>query len=299
MEIGSTREVVYQWDEGVVQSWCVHRDVFYYVDCTYNEKNKECFTVKEIPLSGVGEVTPKTIYETEKGISVYAFNAIQAYGTYLYFTVNGTTTEDEDKTLGENWAEYTYTKTFRYNMQDKTIAEIKVPNQSDTEIVGDITFWNDKIIYHAFDLKKNHDYTATKDVYMAELDGTNATVLIKDMPIYRWYSSDGNYLYVSNCPEALDRIYSDPDYIDNMNNNVDVEYDFTVTIDVYDKNMNLVDTMQSPFKDFPAETAYGIGDKMYVAVRKEAGDEVTIEYWDKNELGTIKGKEFSLAKIGE
>lgn len=296
---GSTRDKVYQWDGEVVESWCLHRDVLYYVEHTYNEENKESYKVKKLNLDGMRKTEPKVVYEPGEDITIFAFSALQAYGNHLYINVDGAKTEDVEKVAGKDWAKYSYNKTFQYNLQNDTLSEIQVPNQTDTEQVSGVTFWQDKLLIRAMDCEKIHQYDTTNNVYIADLDGQNATILMKDMPAYRQYSSDGTYLYVSDCPEALDRIYSDSDYQYNINHNVEVDYDFTVNIDVYDKDMELVDHMQSPIKSFPTELPYGIGDRMYVLEYNENDDGFNIIYWDKTKLGTYQGQEYSFTKLLE
>lgn len=296
---GATREKVYQWEGQVVDKWCVHRGAFYYVEHTFDEENQEGYKVKKMELSGMGKGKAKTIYEPDKDITVYAFDALKAYGNHLYINVDGAKKNHVETLDEENWQEYSYNKTFQYHLQDETLSEIRVPDQSDTEQISSIAFWQDKLLFGAMDTTKLHQYDVTREVYIADLDGTNAAVLLEDRPVYRWYSSDGTYLYESDCSEALDRIYHDPDYQYNINHGVEVEYDATVNIAVYDKNMKLVDRMQSPIKDFPTELPYGIGDRMYVLENNEMGDGVNIIYWDKTKLGTYQGKEYSFTKLIE
>lgn len=141
-----------------------------------------------------------------------------------------------------------------------------------------------------------NNYDAKTDVYIADLDGGNAKVLMKDMPQYRWYSSDGTYLYVSDCSECLDKIYHSDAYKENINDLSGVAYDFKMQVDVYDKDMNIVDSVKPPFYSFPTEPAYGTGDRMYVTVEDDAG--LSLQYWDKTKLGTYHGDEFDLVEVG-
>ena len=296
---GSTREKLYQWNGEIVESWCMHRNVLYCLEHTFDEDNQESYKIKSLELRGMGKAKMKTIYEPDENITVFAFGVLKAYGNHLYFNVHGANTKKTDKISDEDWERYTYHKALQYNISDGTVSEIRVPKQSDTETVSDITFWQDKLLFHAMDDVKSHQYDLKSDVYLAELDGTNATIFMEDMPSYRWYSSDGTYLYVSDCPEALDRIYHSSDYQYNINQGIKVKHDFTVNIDVYDKNKELVDRMKSPIKDFPTELPYGIGNRMYALQYNETGDGCNIVYWDKTKLGTYKGKEYTFKNLSE
>lgn len=292
-EDGSTKEKIYQWEGDIVEGWCLHRNVLYYVEHIYDEGNQEHYSVKEMKLKGSGKLKPKTVYEPDEEVTVYAFDTPHAYGNHIYFSVNGAKTKDVEQAAGDNWAEYMYTKTFQYDLQKEEITEIRTPEQSDTEVVQNVTFWQDHIVYQAFDCAKDNRYDATEDVYIADLDGTNAVVLMEDMSMYRWYSSDGNYLYVSNTPECLDTIYQDYD----PNDDTEKKYEFVQILDVYDKNMELVDSMQAPFHTFPTEPVYGIGDKMYILIQNDTRDGIQIECWDKTKIGTYHGKEYELTKV--
>lgn len=298
-EDGATKEKVYQWNGQVVDNWCVHRNVCYFVEHTYNADGQEFYKVKKLQLGGMGKKKPKIIYEPETNITVFALGALSAYGNHLYINVDGAKTKDVKKVAKKDWAKKSYNKTFQYDLKKNTISEIRVPQQSETEQVSTITFWQNKLLIHVMDCEKLHQYDAKSNVYTADLDGKNVTVLLKDMPAYREYSSDGTYLYISDCVEALDRIYSDPKYQYNTNHDIKKKYDFTVKIDVYDKKMKRVDQMESPIKSFPTELPYGIGERMYVLEKDKSGNGVSLAYWDKKKLGTYHGKEYTFTKLLE
>lgn len=294
---GSAKEKAYQWEGGIVEGWCIHRDVLYYVEHTYDEDNEEHYAVKAMKLSGMGKRKAETIWKPDENVAVLSLLTPQAYGNHLYITINGLKGADlEALKLEEDFIKHSYNKTFQYNLQDKTLSEIQTPNQSDMQHVSEVTFWQDKIVYQAFDLENRHTYDTVTDVYIADLDGSNAKTLFKDMPLYRWYTSDGTYLYVSNCGECLDKIFHSDAYKENINDLSNMQYDFKMQVDVYDHNMELVDTMEPPFHTFPTEPVYGIGDRMYVQTADESG--VSLEYWDKTKIGTYHGSEYQLTKAG-
>ena len=232
-EDGSTKETIYQWEGQSVEGWCMHRDVLYYVEHTFDADNQEHYAVKAMKLSGMGRLQSKTIFEPEEGLTVYGFGMPEAYGNHLYINLNGVLTDEIEDFTDEEWIRYSYNKTFQYNLQDKSMTEIRIPDQSESQQVSDVTFWQDKIIYTAMDITKNH------------------------------------------------------------------EYDFTLNIDIYDRDMNLVDTVQAPFHSSPYEPSYGSGDRMYVQVSEESGDTFAIEYWDKTKIGTYQGEEYQLTRICE
>lgn len=219
----------------------------------------------------------------------------------MYINVSGALGDNVDELNGEEWYKYEYNKTFQYNIQDESLTEIQAPHQKETEHVLSVTFWKDKIVFAPSDSKTTHQYDVTTDVYIADLDGANAAVLLKDMPAYRIYSSDGNYLYVSDCSEVLDKIYHSSEYQKKIQNGEKIEAvnDFAVHIDVYDKEMQLVDRMESPFKNFPNELPYGIGDRAYALIENDARDGRYLKYWDKTKIGTYHGNTFEYREVAE
>ena len=49
-EDGSTKETIYQWEGQSVEGWCMHRDVLYYVEHTFDADNQEYYAVKAMIL---------------------------------------------------------------------------------------------------------------------------------------------------------------------------------------------------------------------------------------------------------
>ncbi|MBD5089341.1 MAG: hypothetical protein HDT30_11135 [Clostridiales bacterium] len=281
---GSQREKVYQWD-GLIYNWVMHRNVMYYIEHTFDESGKEEYAVKEMNLAGVGKLKPEIFYKPDPEEKITSVSYSGVYGNHLYM----------EEFVG-GYEECTI-KTLQYNLQDKTLTEIQIPNQSDTEYVSCVTFWKNRIVYHVFDMEKDGQYDATEDVYIADLDGTNAEILLKDIPMYYQFYSDGNYLYVSNCRECEIKIYDSLEYQNNMNNLENMKWDFKLHVDVYNQDMELVDSVEPPFHDFPYEPDYGIGDRVYVKIEDESGDGVSIQYWDKTKIGTYHGDEYKLTKL--
>lgn len=283
-EDGSQKEKVYQWD-GNVYDWCMHRNVMYYIEHTFDENNMEEFAAKKMNLSGMGKLKPEIFYKPDPDKQVTGNSYLGIFGNHLYI-----------EEMGGDYEE-TEIKTFQYNLQDKTITEIKIPNQSDTQIVNSVTFWKDRIVYRVYDMEKDKQFDATEDVYIADLDGSNAEVLLEDIPMHYKTYSDGTYLYVSNCNECLDKIFSSPEYEENINNLKNVKWDFKLHVDVYNQNMELVDSIEPPFHDWPYEPNYGIGDRVYVQQENKSGNGVSIQYWDKTKIGTYHGSEYKLTKL--
>lgn len=293
-EDGSKRENVYTWKDNVVEEWCVHRNAFYYVEHAYDENNHEQYAIKELKLAGGSKGKMRTIYEPPEGISVYSLSSLCAYGRHLYVEISGAKTKNPAEVNDDNWLDYQYEKMLHCDLQKDTLSEIRLPDQSDSESITEVAFWQDHIVFCLFDYKALYQYDAASDLYIADLDGNNAEVLLKDIPQYRWISSDGTYLYISDCPEQLTRIYHNSS---NSDEDPEQKQDAPVTVEVYDRDMKLADTMQAPFHKFPHEPAYGMGDRMYLWRLNDAGDSAVLSYLDKSDIGTCHGEEYRLTEV--
>lgn len=296
-ENGSSKDRIYQWDGATADNWCFHRNILYYVEHTYDENNQEFYELKEMKLTGIGKFKPNVIWKPDEDITVVGCTNLVAYGNHFYFNVDGAKGNNVTGLASEDdWIKYYYSKTFQYNLEDKTLSEIRIPDQTETQQVSSVTFWQDRIVFQPFDMKKNEQLDATADVYIADLNGSNAEVLLKDMPMYRSFSSDGNYLYVSNWSECTAKIVLSPEFQESLSDNT--KWDYKVNVDIYDKNMNLVDSVEPPFRDdLPSEQVYGIGDRMYVQVEDESNGQISIQYWDKSKIGTYHGGEYQLTHV--
>lgn len=296
-EDGSSKEKVYNWTDKAIESWCMHRDNAYVLEHYYDGTGKECYQVNEISVDS-GKKT-KMIFEPDTDISVTGISALKMYGNHLYISILGLTKKDLKNISDEDWYKYEYSKTFQYHILDETISEITVPDQKETEHVTSVTFWKDKIVYAPIDSKYEHQYDKTTNLYIADLDGNNPSVLLNDVPAYQVYSSDGDYLYVSNVAELEDRVFHSEAYKKKLEAGEDyvAKENVAVKIKIYDRDMNLVDEMKTKKMDFPRELPYGIGNRQYVI--NQDGDKITLKYWDKNNIGTYHGDTFEYTPIAE
>ena len=279
---GSGKEMLYEWDEAGVmpEQWIVHRDVLYYtIESYYTDEDdiEEFLALYALPLTGRDRLKPKQIYvPEEEGVEVVTLGNPVAYGNYVYFTVVGN--RDGWDEPGVNEAEYVYTKTFVYDIQEEEVREITVPGQTAVQVVGGVGFWQDQIIFSLFDHEKN--YSGEGVYYVADLDGSDPEVLFTtERQIYNVFS-DGKYLYRSN---ANAEFYG---WVEDAGPKL---------YHVYDEELNEIDTFTTDDVhnyDFPI----GNPDKAYNIYYKDSG-EWGIECWDKSAIGSLNGAEIEFTDI--
>ena len=297
-EDGSSKERVYKWTDRLIESWCMHRGNAYVLEHFYDETRKEWYQINKISVEQ-GKKT-KTIFEPDQNISVIGFHGLKAYGNHLYFNLYAMSGKNLDNISDEDFDKYEYNKTFQYHLLDETLTEITAPKQKETEHTTDVIFWKDKIIYTPIDSKNAHEYDKTTNLYIADLDGKNPSILLKDVPQYQRYSSDGEYLYSSNSVEVLDRLFHSEEYKKKLKAGEEycVKEELAVQIKIYDKDMKLVDEIQTPpNKELPHELPYGIGNRQYVIAKEK--DKVILKYWDKEKIGNYHGDTMKYTKIAE
>lgn len=271
---GSRKDIVYRWDNTVdIEQWIVHRDVLYYVEHKYqtiDSNVRDVYSVKALALKGTA-LQPETIYTTDETIYVTSLNHPRAYGNYLYFQVIGDTAGQAVVT-DENYREYLYIKTFVYDMKNKQLGEVGLPDMNKYQAVQGVIFWNEKIVFRISDFAAEKQETYT--FYIADLDGKNPAVLVEDFPQWQLLS-DGKYLYATNVQAAYEAgepgIYW-----------------------AYDANMELVDTFQMPRAQFyanpvgDAQTAYWpfyYGEES----QKQGKAGFGLMCWDKSKIGAYNG----------
>lgn len=274
-EDGTEKEVIKSWDKStVIEQWIIHRGRLYYVEESY-VKNKDTHITKSLKLKSILLDHPKeetTIYIPKKDLAIDFVGWIQAYGKHLYFEVEGYTT-DKDIVTNDNYEKYLYMKTYEYDLETKIQHEIQ---PKDGGYVQRVTFWNGKLLTHPW--KAHQDYGSESAYYLTELDGTNPVLYKKDGKFGEQSFSDGKYLYINNSLLLLDK-------------------DATEIYQVYDKDLNLVDTMKFPFRGF-GNPPIGDQDLMLFTIQENENENVCdIEYLDKNNIGKHNGEIFKLENL--
>ncbi|MBP3678101.1 MAG: hypothetical protein J6I97_07135 [Agathobacter sp.] len=282
-EDGSGKEKVYEWSNMIVEEWCLHRGDFFYTEHSFYEDEatkevKENFCVKKISVDNSAE-TPKTVYEAPQDVSVYILSHLNAYGNYLYFYVVGSTGTLEQSTDAGAWLDYHYEKQMVVNLLTDDVAEIAV---SDTETyigIQTVTFWQDKLVYQTYNHMDELGLSAKTDIYISELDGSDAKVLLEDVLQGSRILTDEKYIYLTNTAfvirgEEEKQIYQ-----------------------VYNTQMQLVDTIEMIYTT-PSDRAIGDASGFYFFMEVNE-DDVDLLFFDKSTIGSYQGKAFSYTKIAD
>ena len=273
-EDGSNREEIYEWENCQVNEWLIHRNVLYYTKRIYENtdgKVKESYQICALSLTDSAK-KEKVVFTADADLEVVTLGKPTAYGNHLYFQIVAYIPAEEEIT-DDNFLEYLYYKTFEYNIVSGQISELLLPDMLSSEYVSGVVFWDDKLLFDSFDFAA--DDTASSDWYIAKLDGSNPEIFMTDIPKYSMFTSDGEYLYLTNA-HTVSRGKEDED---------DLLYE------VYDQDLEKIDTFKpTTLLIFNGVLPLGT-DAMYL--QYDSGDENDPSWgvmrWDK-QIGTYHGE---------
>lgn len=291
---GSGRECVYSWPEGtgVFANWIVHRDVMYYSARIYEmgddaEIATDRFEVFSLDLTD-RFAEPESIYTTEEDIQVWEVAEFCAYGNHVYFRPQGTYRQSE-----EDGDERLFQTSYEYDTEKKTVSAIPLPDGI-TEEQGRVdvcTFWEGRLLFKIY--SEDKELTDTTDVYIADLDGSNASVFMEDVVQGKCMQTDGKYVYLSNGMVFWDLVAQNLRPMPPL------------TFEAYDGDGRLVDTFLHPHPgSFISARPVGDGGGMYNLTWSREEKELQLLSYDKSEIGSIGGAEIPVKvaarrKLGE
>ncbi len=288
---GSSKEQAFRWNDIAIGKWIVHRDTLFYEERIIyfppengeepEEDMHDQISVKKLKLSGSME-QPETLYMCEEENVYYGgCNWPAAYGNYFYIIISGAIPM-EDGSFAP------YEKTFVYDMEKEAFYELTYDGMTEEEEILGVTFWQDRIlfmpiIFDGRDLETS--YRRTGNIYIADLDGSNAEIFMEDVSMGYATRSDGRYLYLTNGTMVT---MSDWGYWD---------YSEKKTFWVYDEESELVDTFVLPeaVKDFGAP-AIGDAERMYTIYQEDDGGWGVLRL-DKSKIGSYHGAEIDFTVI--
>ena len=281
-EDGTERDIVYTWKTPVVNDWIIHRGVFYYAE-QYNViedgETVKKHNIKAIDLSAVNK-KEKVIFTPPKEDYVLILENLTAYGNYLYFEYQSSITDDIELLLGENSRDYTKEQMCIYSIENKTIEELRVPNQTEDEIIQEVCFWNDRLVIQVYDFANEDELRGKENIYSIGLDGSDAKVLLENEYVGKKYFSDGNYLYASNSSLVMWG-WEEKQY-------------YTV----YNKNMEVVDIIAMPFET-AGDPEIGTSEELYIFMATDDEDRAELKRFDKTTIGKYNGEPYELEKIAD
>ncbi len=291
---GTKKEQVYQWGKDInVEEWMIHRDVLYYAEHMYlpeKDGTAERYALKALSLSGHVK-NPEAIYTVDGNMNVMTVGDLQAYGNFLYFQVHAYEKSEEEIT-DDNYLKYQYLKTFIYNMKKGEVSELTLPDTEKDDIIQGVVFWQGRILVGPYN--PHVGYMKPVPWYIADLDGSNAEMFMEDVGQGLMFHSDGKYLYLSN----INMVWRGYDKSEEC-------------YKIYNKDLNLVDTVKLPFKPPFGDVSVGTSESMYLNYEKtksgkkeEDGGEEKMEkdewgvmYWDKGNIGSYHGDAFEMTHI--
>ncbi len=291
-EDGTKKEQVYEWEGNIgVEQWIIHRDVLYYAEHCYlkgENGTKERYAMKALSLAG-NVKKPETVMKVDENLVVFSVAHPEAYGNFLYFQVHAQK-ETEEEVTDDNYLKYQYMKTFIYDINGKKVKELTLPDMGKDEAIQGVAFWQGRILFTPYN--PHLEFLEPVKWYAADLDGSNIEVFMENIGQGLLFLSDGKYLYLSNL-NMVSRGYDKGEG----------------TYKIYDKDLNLVDTVKVPFKPSFGDVAIGTSKYMYFNYVKEKSDkeaeeekngeevEWGVSCWDKSKIGSYHRDAFDMTDI--
>lgn len=275
---GAAKDLIYQWDDtSFVDWWLIHRGIFYWVERSYTVESdgvREQYTLYRVPLNH-NMREKETIFVPDEDMDVVGLYHLQAYGNYLYFQYDRFATAEEGEITNDNYIDYRFLTTYAYDIVNKELHELTLPDIKKGEIIQGVTFWQDKILFVPYDLTADPMEPST--CYIANLDSSDVEVFMEDVPQIYMFMSDREYLYITNANAVLMK-----------------KDDSETFYQVYNDRAELIDTFTLSF-DFSGTLPIGT-DTMYAPYSGD-DEEWGLYRWDKSGIGSYNGKAFEVTKI--
>lgn len=177
-------------------------------------------------------------------------------------------------------------------MKKGEVSELTLPDTEKDDIIQGVVFWQGRILVGPYN--PHVGYMKPVPWYIADLDGSNAEMFMEDVGQGLMFHSDGKYLYLSN----INMVWRGYDKSEEC-------------YKIYNKDLNLVDTVKLPFKPPFGDVSVGTSESMYLNYEKtksgkkeEDGGEEKMEkdewgvmYWDKGNIGSYHGDAFEMTHI--
>lgn len=175
---------------------------------------------------------------------------MNAYGKYVYF--------DEGNL-------------FAYNTEDGSITDCG-------ENYGNYAFFEGKLLYQTYNSDEGSSFKSP--VIRSELDNSNPTEMLTDIPQGYYVSADQKYIYLNNAPM------------------VTWGTETTKQFWVYDENWKLVDEFTVPDTDTSyLDPPIGGSDYQYEIFDDPDTGEWGLLVWDKSKIGSYNGAAFEQQRI--
>ena len=281
-EDGTERETIYTWEIPMVSDWLIHRGCFFYAEHYFDKEDGVTKEKNYVKLINLEENKKKetVIFSPPEDDIVLQIGNLAAYGNYVYFEYIAGTTQNEELLLGDKWLDYSKMQMLIYSIENDTIEELRVPDQTKGEHIQQVSFWNDRLVVQVYDFADEEGMLAKENVYSMSLDGSEAQVLLENQSVGMKYIADENYLYASNSALVL-RGYEEKQY-------------YTV----YNKNMEVIDVLGMPFEK-AGDPEIGVCGELYILMATDEENRVELKRFNKDSIGKYNGKAYDLEKVSD
>ncbi|MFC6546976.1 hypothetical protein [Cohnella cellulosilytica] len=253
---GSSRKVVKTFDS-MPRSIAIHRGSIYYTLKNYSLDSKASSQLMHFSLKGSKK--PKPIYTGNESGS--QLQDITPYGKNIYFYEN----------VGKA------VRVMRYDMENGTVTRMFTNDDGKLHVMQG--FYKDRLVYVATTPIANGRMLRDKEhttVYSSDLEGNNSVELPIERTFFSFYYASGSYFYARPVfPYLLDERFKDKVK--------DVRHELTV----YDEKYNPVSSIDLSY--LPMDHSFMIGDNRYMFVQIFNNGKITMQYLDKNQIGSGKG----------
>ena len=276
-EDGSKGETIKKWTRCALDPWrwIIHRGYLYYTvtERATNDSGEtyELCYVKRLSLENPD--VEEVIYQWDAdGPTLIWLQSMTAYGNQMYFVL-----------MGNSGTERATTALYRYDLREKELQEIFLPEEYDIYMISQISFLQEQLVIAAATYK---DQIQTEDFYFAaDLDGSNMCAL--SIPGIGYLHSDGNYLYVMEIPDTSE------------------DEERSVMFHVYDGDGREVDSMAvatsflaGNFSDF-SMVSLGDEEGIFWIVSSHERKMWDLYWIDKSKIGSWKGKALELEPVDQ
>lgn len=233
---------------------CAFSDWFIHRGYLYYSTDSALLRLPIDDINGEPQVLHETEYYTEDATNTY--HGLSAYGNYLYFTLSE---KDEDgMAKGE--------VKMILNLDTLEVSEMPVIDGNQT-----VTAWfvDSKLVMQYSDAKRD-----VRKYYISELDGSNYEEMFEEeQKTAKRMISDGKYIYTDN------RVL--------VAKGIDKEQ----IIEVYDLDLNFVDSFKLPESEMKVVNSFNAHDNEYFLLESlDSNNERILVMADKSQIGSIGGE---------
>ena len=265
---GTEKEICF-YTEFTPVDWMMHRGYLYYSvkkyqNIDYAQSTKCDAYIYRIPLDSANP-KPEEVYFAEEVDHNANVSELIAFDNYLYFWVGGDLRDNKGREVS---------KTLCMDLSTFTTKEMLSPNGEELFFPK---FLDGKLVFGGGVTDEGYLY------YKSDINGENIEPLM-EIKKNEQITCDGKYLYVDNALGLT---------LGVAKGGIDKE-DTVRTLSVYDSSLNLIDELCFESKGAYTWNLLPVDENIFLFGGKNSDDKPVIFYFDKSELGTLKGEKWEL-----